>query len=68
MSMAATSEASTVTMGQMMMATNPYLQREEKEEEAAAAASGQGIELDMAAEATWLDGNKNEVHDTEVAK
>ena len=64
MSMAATSEASTATMAQMMKATNPYLQREE-EAVAAAVASGQGIEseMDMAAEATWLDGNKNEVHD-----
>jgi len=54
-SMAATSETSTATMSQMMKAANPYLQMEQEE------TPGQGIESDVATEATWLDGNKNEV-------
>ena len=60
MSMAASSETNTGanTMSEKMKATNPYLQRNQGE----AASAGQlGIEAEMAEEATWLDGNKNEV-------
>ena len=59
MSMAATSETSkAATMSEIMKATNPYLQRNQGE----AATTGQiGMESEMAEEATWLDGNKNEV-------
>ena len=68
MSMAATTSKSGevsstggATMSEKMRATNPYLRREEQEE---TNMQQQVVESEMATEATWLDGNKNEVPDT----
>ena len=53
-----TAKSEELSMSEKMRATNPYLQREVQEE----TNMQQVVESDVAAaEATWLDGNKNEV-------